>query len=49
MSDGDRLKIAEIKSGLQYIKDKVPPKQYEEMETEGYRKIKNIEEGRSCE
>lgn len=45
MYDKDRRNIAEIKCGLQYIKDKVAEKQYKEMETEGNRKIKNIESG----
>lgn len=43
VNDKDRREIAEIKSALEYIKDKVPEKQYKEMEAESNRKIKDIE------
>lgn len=43
MNDKDRREVAEIQQGLEYIKDKVPKSQYEEMKSEGNRKIKDIE------
>lgn len=45
MTEADRRKIAEINSGMEYVKDKIPEKQYVELEVENNKKIEKIKNG----